>query len=131
MAHYVVTLNQDNLTKGTEVQIHGLGVLKNGETIEVSAEDHERFRLMNQVWEAETDKDGNPLRDDEGHELGAYVPGPTLKQANVYGLEVEFVPTKEEETKDDETPTPMPTTDEAPAPAAKSTPPQKKTGGEK
>jgi len=158
MAHYEVTLNQDNLAKGAEVQVHGLGILINGKTVEFSKEQHEFFRTANQVWEPELDGDGNPKHDDEGRELGAFVPGPTLKQAAktfAGELEVEYYTDKDEENLEEaqaqraaekakasepETnsgqqdavtkPDDVPAPDPAPAPGAKSVA-KKTTGGDK
>ena len=71
---YEVSIDQPNLPKGAEVQIHGLGVFKNGDSATVSKEDAERFRSLYSTV------DNN----------GRTVQGPTLAQASktMYGVTV-------------------------------------------
>jgi hypothetical protein len=90
MAYYEVTLNQENLQKGEEVQVHGLGVLVNGQTVKFDKDQVDvAFRNANPVWD-----DG----DEEEGRLPGYVPGQTLKQAakSMPGeVEVNYVSDKE------------------------------------
>jgi len=79
---YEMTIDMDNLAKGADVEVDGLGLFKNGETVEVSDEDAENFRLRHQRVEHTFDEEGK---------LHVEVsPGPTLLEAfrGVDGVEV-------------------------------------------
>ena len=83
--HYDVSLDQENLAPGAEVQVHGLGTLVNGKTVSFSQEQVEtHFRLMNSTQEETRSKKGKLIAVEE-------VVGQTLKQAAEYmnGVTVE------------------------------------------
>jgi hypothetical protein len=105
---YTVTLNQDNLAEGAEVQVHGLGVLVNGGTVEFTDEQVEFYPLANPRLVPHVDEEtgiDNPTNE----------PGLTLEEA------AEFMPGEVTVTHvPDKEPTPTPTQASAAAP----TPPQ-------
>jgi hypothetical protein len=74
MAGYKLTVDMPNLNKGEVVNISGLGDFKNGSTTEVSEEQANQFRAFHQVYD---------------NEKAAWVPGPTVLQANINGVKVE------------------------------------------
>lgn len=98
MAKYEVTVNNPVLGKGVEVEIPGLGIVKNGSTTEVSEEQAETFRLVNQgPVVTEQDENGADVYKQPDK-------GPTLLQAYKDDPHVE-VRTVEEKPKQDK-PTP-------------------------
>ncbi len=76
---YKLTVNMPNLPKGDDVIIDGLGVFKNGETSEVTAEQAAYFRRHH-----------GGLAWDEAAEADVWKDGRTLLEAskNMFGVEV-------------------------------------------
>jgi hypothetical protein len=72
---YAVTLNQENLPKGAEVAVQGLGLLENGKTKTFTEEDNDVFRQLNGSLVDNTDEKGNRV---EGTHFEL---GPTILQA--------------------------------------------------
>jgi hypothetical protein len=93
---YSFTINRPGTAPGTELQIHGLGLVKNGQTTFVSNEDAERFRAMNATLETEID--------DDGVTVASQVKGPTLLQAFKNDPDVTVEVVKEGNSKPSKTP---------------------------
>lgn len=69
---YTMTIDLPNLAKGADVEIDGLGLFQNGDTVTVDKDLAETFRQRHQTVESETDQSGNTQR--------TIVRGPTLLQ---------------------------------------------------
>jgi hypothetical protein len=81
--YYRITIQQDNLPEGAEVQIAGLGAFENGQSYNVSEEEHDRFRSQHSHQQDVID----PVTD---RVLSAeVVPGPPLEECQIYGVTVE------------------------------------------
>ena len=70
---YKITINKPTLAPGTELQINGLGIVKNGETFFVDEEQAQTFRVMNLTVASTTNR--------KGEMEVKQVLGPTLLQA--------------------------------------------------
>ena len=55
---YILEVAMDNLAKGTEVQIDGLGIFKNGSSYEISADAAKEYQSRNAVPSFEHTADG-------------------------------------------------------------------------
>jgi hypothetical protein len=112
---YAVTVKMDNLPRGAEVQVHGLGLLKNGSTTQVNDADAETFRQMNSTQDSHFDETTGTLVTDT-------MVGPTLLQAFKDSPNVTVEIVKDEPANE---PAPVPT--ESPDTVADNT--QRKSGG--
>lgn len=70
---YRFIVNRPGTAPGTELQIHGLGIVKNGHELLVDNEVAERFRVYNATLESHIDESGVVVAEQ--------VKGPTLLQA--------------------------------------------------
>jgi hypothetical protein len=56
---YRFIIDRPGTAPGTELQVHGLGIVKNGQEFLVDDEAAETFRVMNSTLEGSTDEEGN------------------------------------------------------------------------
>ena len=93
---YSFTINRPGTAPGTELQIHGLGIVKNGEPFLVDDEAAETFRVYNSTLEGFTDEDGGVHTEQ--------VKGPTLLQAFKSDPDVTVSVVKQGDSKPSKTP---------------------------
>lgn len=86
---YILEVAMDNLAKGTEIQIDGLGIFKNGSSYEISADAAKEYQSRNAVPSFEHTADGTVVTE--------MVAGSTILQdfKHVQGITVRRMSSKE------------------------------------
>lgn len=91
---YKLTVNHPSAGEGAQLSIHGLGVFENGKVYKIDDELADQFRRMN----------GNVVQaqNEQGQATTSeFVLGPTLLEAEIYGVTVESME-EEQPTQQDQ-----------------------------